>query len=101
MLSTTQRRALYSEEYLRNETFRRENNITEEFLDEYMRMDHVYTYLKKIKSLRGKFTEGNLEGKIVIDYYDGTTFEGLAKDGVFHGICRALYSNEESIFVKV
>ena len=38
--------------------------------------------------LRGKFTEGNLEGKIVIDYYDGTTFEGLAKDGVFHGICR-------------
>ena len=38
--------------------------------------------------LRGKFTEGNLEGKIIIDYYDGTTFEGLAKDGVFHGICR-------------
>ena len=30
----------------------------------------------------------NLEGKIIIDYYDGTTFEGLAKDGVFHGICR-------------
>ena len=40
----------FSEEYLRNETFRRENNITEEFLDEYMRMDHVYTLLKKIKS---------------------------------------------------
>ena len=40
----------YSVEYLRNETFRRENNITEEFLDEYLRMDHVRTGPKKIKS---------------------------------------------------
>ena len=43
---------------------------------------------KKIVRIHGQFENGELQGKVEITYADGSIFEGLTKDNVFHGIAR-------------
>ena len=43
---------------------------------------------KKIVRIHGQFENGELQGKVEITYADGSIFEGLTKDSVFHGIAR-------------
>ena len=43
-----------------------------------------------ITLIQGKFKDGKAEGPIKIDFLNGQTMEGVAKDGALHGIARIL-----------
>ena len=57
------------------------------FLILYLPFENSTTHITLIQ---GKFKDGKAEGPVEINFVNGKTMEGVAKDGALHGIARIL-----------
>ncbi|TRY70278.1 hypothetical protein TCAL_11546 [Tigriopus californicus] len=65
----------------------------EAYLNEMLTYDALpfrLGHVKKIQSIHGHFSSGVLNGLAKVSFTDGTVWEGLTKEGVWHGVVRYL-----------
>lgn len=65
----------------------------EAYLNELMTFDALpfrLSNVQKIQSIQGHFTSGVLNGLAKVSFTDGTVWEGMTKEGVWHGVVRYL-----------
>lgn len=75
-------------------------NMTEEDLKAYVPHGNIGSLANdlSITSLKGNYENGSFNGFVEITYQNGWTLEGLAKDGVLHGIARVLEAQKYEDF---
>ena len=86
MLSTIQRKDYMTRS--NNDTDR--ENPSADYLLSYIPLDQLPRKgsPKSILSIRGQIQNGQMNGMMHVEYVDGTSAEGYAVDGAWHGIVR-------------